>query len=270
MKVKILSTVAFLSLLLTIQTMCAVPGAMAQQKSADVSGTWFGDFVMTGPDGKSSHDTAVLILEQHGAQLTGSAGRAVDMQTPFSDGRVENDRVQFHLQAAGGMDFTMQLKDGHLQGVAASASPGAFHAEVNVQPAPELAPHPVLEREIIEADSKFFEAFDACDLKQYSAMLDENLEFYQDRTGKTDYAQNVKALENRCAEGIRLRRELVKDSLVVNPVPGYGVIEAGTQSFYAPQKDGSEHLEATAKFVEIWRKSETGWKLLRIISYDHR
>ncbi|ESQ86482.1 nuclear transport factor 2 family protein [Asticcacaulis benevestitus] len=266
---KFLTQVAVFIIFL-IPNACLVPSAIAQQKSVDISGVWFGDLVIAGPDGKSSHDKVVLVLKKDGVLLTGSAGRSVDMQTGFTAGRVENNRVQFHLDAAGGMDFDMQLKEGHLQGLVTSSAGKGLHGEVDVQPAPELAPHLELEAQISDADKKLFDAFDACDVKLYSEMLDENLEFYQDITGKTDFAQNVTALQNRCAEGIKLRRELVEGSLLVNPVPGYGVIEAGTQRFYSAKTDGSEHLDATAKFVNIWRKTEGRWKVVEIISYDHR
>jgi hypothetical protein len=56
-----------------------------------------------------------------------------------------------------------------------------------------------------------------------------------------------------------LRRELVKNSMVVNAAPGLGAIEAATHQFYAKQKDGTEHLDATAKFTEIWTKASGSW-----------
>jgi hypothetical protein len=67
-----------------------------------------------------------------------------------------------------------------------------------------------------------------------------------------------------------LRRELVKNSLVVNAAPGFGAIEAATDQFYTKQKDGAERLDATAQFTEIWTKASGSWKLVRVISYDHQ
>jgi hypothetical protein len=66
-----------------------------------------------------------------------------------------------------------------------------------------------------------------------------------------------------------LRRELLPGSLIVNAAPGFGAIEAGTHRFYAKQMDGSERIDATARFTEIWTKSSGSWKLVRVISYDH-
>ncbi len=242
--------------------------AYAGAGESGLSGTWFGEIVVTGPDGKPTHDTAVLLLlEQHGANISGSLGRTVDQQTAFTDGRVRDNTIQFHLDAAGGLDFSLRLVAGHLEGVATGK---AAKAQVNLKPAPGLLPHQRLVQEITEADQHLFEAFGACDVTRYASFLSGDLEFYHDRTGKTGYEQNLKALRDRCAEGIHLRRELLESSLVVNAVPGYGAIEAGTHRFYSRQPDGSERVDGTAQFTNVWSKASGSWKLVRIISYDHR
>lgn len=61
-----------------------------------------------------------------------------------------------------------------------------------------------------------------------------------------------------------------KDSLIINAAPGFGAIEAAIHEFYAKQKDGAEHLDASAKLTEIWTKASGSWKLMRVISYDHK
>src|SRR5271165_1980287 len=258
-------TLLFCALALTANHLFAQ--ATAEPRGLDLTNSWFGDFNLTNPDGKASHNTAVLILEQHGSSVTGSIGPTVDQQTPFTDGRVEDSNIRFHLDAGGGMDFSLHLDAGHLQGAAIGK---ATKAEVNLQPAPGLLPHQKLMQEITEADKHLFDAFGTCDVTRYAGSLSKDLEFYQDRTGRTGYDQNLKALRDRCAEGILLRRELVEGSLVVNVVPGYGAIEAGAQRFYSRQQDGSEHLDATAQFTCVWSKETGSWKLVRIISYDHR
>jgi ketosteroid isomerase-like protein len=241
--------------------------APTAQRGSGLSGTWFGDLIFANPDGKASHNKAVLMLEQDGSRVTGSMGSTVDQQTPFTDGRVDGSNIQFHLDVGGGMDFSLHLDAGRLQGTAISK---ATKAEVNLQPAPGLLPHQKLTEEITDADQHLFDAFGACDVTRFAAFLSKDLEFYQDHTGKTGYEQNLKALRDRCAEGILLRRELVESSLVVNAVPGYGAIEVGTHRFYSRQRDGSEHLDATAQFTNVWSKETGSWKLVRIISYDHR
>jgi ketosteroid isomerase-like protein len=250
--------------------------ATGDQRMPSISGTWFGDFDMTNLDGKVSHDTAVLILQENGTGptgstvLTGSAGGTVDRQSPMTAGKVDKGQILFHLDAAGGVDFALHMDGGHLRGTATMHSPnGPMHAEIDVRPAPGLIPHAQLVQEIEDADHQEFEAFDACDEAGYAKFLSKDLEFYHDHTGEQGYEQNLKALRDRCAEGIRLRRELVDGSLIVNAAPGYGAIEAGAHRFYSKQPDGSEHLDATAEFTMVWSKESGSWKLTRVISYDH-
>lgn len=244
--------------------------APGDQKALGISGTWFGNFDMTNPDGKVSHDTAVLILQENGTGLTGSAGGTVDRQSPMTAGKVDNGQVLFHLDAAGGVDFSLHLDGGHLRGIATMHSPnGPMRAEIDVRPAPGLLSHVQLLQEIEDADHQEFAAFDACDEQGYANFLSKDLEFYHDHTGEQGYESNLKALRDRCAEGIKLRRELVDGTLIVNAAPGYGAIEAGAHRFYSKQPDGSEHLDATAEFTMVWSKESGSWKLTRVISYDH-
>ena len=242
----------------------------AQDKpSADDSafaGTWFGSIAITGPDGNTSHDTAVMVISP-GATVGGSIGQTIDRQTAFSNTQVTGNTLRFHLDAAGGLDFTLRLDGRRITGTAAG---GPTKAELDLHPAPGLVPHDRLVQEITAADRALFAAFEACDAKDYGSFLSPDLEFYQDRTGKTDYAQNLQSLKDRCNEGIRLRRELVEGTLVINAAPGFGAIEAGTQRFYSRQADGSEHLDATSQFTNVWSKASGNWKLVRIVSYDHR
>lgn len=165
--------------------------------------TWFGDFIMTAPDGNTSHDTAVLILDQRGSALTGSIGRTVDQQTPYRDGKIDGDRISFHLDAAGGLDFVLTRNAATMTGVATG---DRVKATLNLKPAPGLLPKPLLVEEITRADRELFDAFAACDVARYAAFL---------------------------AEGIRLRRELDRDSLIVDAAPGFGAIEAGIHRFYS-------------------------------------
>lgn len=240
--------------------------AQTAPPSASFAGTWFGEIVIHTQDGKAMHDTAVLVLEQQGASVTGTLGRSIDQQSPFTDGRIDGSQLRLHLAAAGGMDFVLQRDNAGIRGTATGKG---VTAELSANPAPGLVPQAQLVQEISDASRRLFEAFGNCDVKQYAQFLDRDLEFYQDRTGKTGYDENLQALKNRCAEGIRLRREVVADSLIVNAVPGYGAIEAGTHRFFSRQTDGSEHLDATAQFTNVWTKASGQWKLVRIISFDH-
>lgn len=234
---------------------------------ANISGTWFGSIVLSNPDGRISHDTAVLVIRQSGSTVNGSMGSTIDQMTPWADGSFSNNQLQFHLDAAGGLNVNLTLAGGRLAG---TASGQTIKAQVDLRPAPGLLPHDRLQQEIMAADRQLYEAFGNCDVAKYESFLSKNLEFYQDHTGKSDYEQNLQALKDRCAEGIRLRRELEQDSLLVNAAPGFGAIQAGIQRFYSSGRGGQEHLDATARFTNVWSKESGAWKLVRVISYDHR
>ena len=68
----------------------------------------------------------------------------------------------------------------------------------------------------------------------------------------------------------RSRRELVADSLNVEPVPGFGAIEEGDHVFYERRGDGPEKLVGRAHFVQLWQLTASGWRLARVLSYSHR
>lgn len=229
------------------------------------SGTWYGSFRIVTPDGKSVRDNAVIVLIGDCKNMTGSAGGNIDQQAPISRVRFTGDEILFHMEPMGGLDFQLKRQGNHLVGSAT----GKVSALVDVQPAPGLLPHSELIAEISDADRKLFEAFAACNIDAYASYLSPELEFYHDQGGKTGYQEQLDSLRQRCSEGLVLRRELVKDSLVVNAAPGFGAIEAATHQFYAKQKEGTEHLDATARFTEIWSKASGSWKLVRVISYDH-
>lgn len=230
------------------------------------SGTWYGSFRIVAADGKSTRDNAVIVLAGDCGHITGSAGSGIDQQMAVGAVQVTGDEIRFHMDAMGGLDFQLKRRGNHLTGTAS----GKVNAVIDVQPAPGLLPHNQLVAEITETDRKLFEAFDTCNVDAYGRYLSPDLEFYHDRGGKTGYQEQLDSLRQRCGEGLVLRRELVKDSLVVNAAPGFGAIEAGTHQFYAKQKDGTEHLDATAKFTEIWTKATGSWKLVRVISYSHQ
>jgi len=235
--------------------------------SADpFQGTWFGSFAVTNPDGKVSHDTAVVVLERHGDRITGTAGPTIDRQMPFSGAHVSGGALQFTVDAQGGIAFELHGTADHLEGTATGTT---MKAALDLKPAPGLLPHDKLMQEISDADKQLFDAFGACDFDKYKAFLSSDLEFYHDHVGKQDYGQNLEAMRNRCTEGIVLRREVVEGTLLVNAAPGFGAIEAGTHRFYSKQADGTEHLDATAQFTNVWSKASGSWKLVRAISFDH-
>jgi len=83
-----------------------------------------------------------------------------------------------------------------------------------------------------------------------------------------DYAKQC--AERAKPDSWRSRRQLVKESLIVDAIPGYGAMEAGDHLFYERKGDGPEKLAGRARFSIVWAWSEGGWKLSRVLSYDHQ
>jgi len=132
--------------------------------------------------------------------------------------------------------------------------------------APELA----LRDEILTADRQLFDAYNTCNVAQFSRSLSSDLEFFHDTTGITGHDWMVDALEKRCAERTKYHRSLDEQSVQIFPVPGYGAMEIGTHRFYEKRTDGFEQLDATPGFANVWKKTTDGWKLTRVLSYGHR
>ena len=119
-------------------------------------------------------------------------------------------------------------------------------------------------------DSVFFNAFNTRDLDKLKALLSENLEFYHDLGGVTNYHQNIDAFKKTFESDRGLRRKLVEGTLEVYPIKDYGAVETGIHRFYATEKGQQEKLSSEAKFVQVWQKKDGAWKITRIISYGHQ
>ena len=126
-----------------------------------------------------------------------------------------------------------------------------------------------LHKTIASMDSLFFHAFNSCDVETSKSLFTEDLEFYHDAGGLTDYLQNIRSIEQRCSRETKVRRELVEGSLQVFPIKDFGAIEIGSHRFYYTEKGKQEQLDGTFKFVHIWKNVNGKWKMCRVISYDH-
>lgn len=118
-------------------------------------------------------------------------------------------------------------------------------------------------------DSVMFAAFNAHDLDKLKTTFSEDLEFYHDKGGLSNYKQtmeNFRALfEKNKTTG--LRRDIVKGSLEVYPIKDYGAVEICLHRF-CHVENGRDDC-GTFKNVMIWRKIYGLWKVTRVISYDH-
>lgn len=134
-----------------------------------------------------------------------------------------------------------------------------------------------LRAEITARDAELFEVlFNRCEPERMRALVASDIEFYHDRDGVTRGADAFVADYQRfCTErqqpnAWRSRRALVPESLIVDPVPGFGAIEAGEHLFYERRGDGPEHLAGRSRFANLWARTPDGWRLSRVFSYSHR
>ena len=123
---------------------------------------------------------------------------------------------------------------------------------------------------IAQLDSTLFDAFNRRDLSTLKSFFSEELEFYHDLGGVTNYQQNMDAFQRTFLSDRKLRRELVKTSLEICQIKDFGAVETGVHRFYVTEKGQKEKLSSEAKFVHLWQKRNGEWKISRIISYAHR
>lgn len=119
---------------------------------------------------------------------------------------------------------------------------------------------------ILKLDSTWFAAFNK-DVVVFSSYMDSTLEFYHDRSGLTFYADNIAAFKRIKTNTPDLKRELLKETMEVYPLPGYGAVQIAQHRF-CHMENGKMDC-GIFKFIHVWKKTEQGWKVTRIVSVDH-
>jgi hypothetical protein len=136
--------------------------------------------------------------------------------------------------------------------------------QIEAQAAP---PHDALVQTITALDTKLFDAYNRCDLKEFGALLQDDLEFYHDlgglSLGRESVVESVR--KNICG---KVTRELVPGTLEVYPIANYGALETGSHTFHHPGHETTEPV-GIGKFIQIWHQTAAGWKLSRVVSFDH-
>ena len=121
--------------------------------------------------------------------------------------------------------------------------------------------------EIANLDSSLFEAYNSKNLDLMKTYFTKDLEWYQDNGGLLDFEKVFSNFQSIFNRDYYLKRNLIKESLEVHPIEGYGAIEIGKHQF--------KHIEngkleiGTFKFLMIWKNDNGNWKISRVISYDH-
>ena len=138
-----------------------------------------------------------------------------------------------------------------------------FTTAARAQPTSDAA---TLSQTIAKLDAEVFDAYNRCDLTAFGKFFDPNVEFYHDTGGATFDRRTV--VENtRKYICNKVRRELIASSLIVYPIKDFGAIAEGEHRF-CPIVGGA--CEGVAKFLIVWHKEGSGWRITRVISYGHR
>jgi len=120
---------------------------------------------------------------------------------------------------------------------------------------------------VANLDSSLFAAYNSKNLDLMKTYFTKDLEWYQDNGGLIGYEKVFSNFQSIFNRDYSLTRNLIKESLEVHPIEGYGAIEIGKHQF--------KHIEngkleiGTFKFLMIWKNDNGNWKITRVISYDH-
>ncbi len=122
-----------------------------------------------------------------------------------------------------------------------------------------------LYNEIVLQDSLFFHAYNNCDIKTQTNYYSDSIEFYHDKGGLSTSKKDLLAATQKNICG-KVTRELIKGSIEVSPVPGYGAIEIGMHRFHNNQEPESNQKQTGSRFIIIWHYIKGEWKITRVIS----
>lgn len=122
---------------------------------------------------------------------------------------------------------------------------------------------------IAHMDSVMFNAFNSRNLEVMNTLFTPDVEFYNDGKGVTGYEATMAGFkgifENKQAAD--LRRDLLKETLEVYPMPGFGAIEMGTHKF--THTENGKEIVGLMKFVHVWQYKDGQWKVTRVVSVGH-
>ncbi len=132
--------------------------------------------------------------------------------------------------------------------------------------------------EVAAADQALFSAFfDRCDTEALAKMVTDDFEMFHDKNGYMAksgkefldaHRRDLRAAEDR--RGLPRAPRAGARQLKVYPLNNYGAIEIGVHRFYQLLPGKPEKLVEVSQFTHVWKKEEGGWKLSRVLSYDHR
>ena len=140
----------------------------------------------------------------------------------------------------------------------ATALPSVCHAQ---QSEAELT------KIIATLDTRLFNAVNTCDLNTLKTFWADDAEFLHDQAapvlGRDRIVESIRT--NLCG---KVRRELVPGSMEVHGLRDYGAVELGVHQFLHP--GAQDHgVVGEARFIHLWKHTDAGWQITRVISYEH-
>jgi len=124
--------------------------------------------------------------------------------------------------------------------------------------------------ELARMDSVLFDAaFVTCSAPRVNALFRDDIEFYHDQTGLSAGEKaraDFRRLTENCPRTNGVVREVVDGSLQVFPMKDDYAIQMGSHRFVNERASSS----TVAKFVHLWQNKDGTWKLIRVLSFDHR
>lgn len=116
---------------------------------------------------------------------------------------------------------------------------------------------------IVHLDSVFFNAYNTCDIQSQASIYSDSIEFYHDKGGLMTSKKDIldATQKNICG---KVTRELVKGSVEVYPINGYGAVETGLHKFHNNEEKNA--VPKASKFIIIWQNKNDSWIISRVIS----
>ena len=129
---------------------------------------------------------------------------------------------------------------------------------------------------VLHQDSLFWQHYNNCNVEEMQKFFTDDVEFYHDKGGAIKGVDSMISVSKRnlCSnENFLLRREAVAGSVKVFPMKNgqtiYGAILSGEHMFYVLEKGKEPRIDGRAKFTHLFIKTASGWKMSRVLSYDH-
>lgn len=127
-----------------------------------------------------------------------------------------------------------------------------------------------LRREILAMDARLSEAYEACKTRRFEHIFSRDAELIFGERGRlrgvAAHADDVR--RGDCA----MRRETDASAHRIEALPGHtgaidGALQIGEQRFCAREPRTCDGM--STRFVAVWHRTETGWKIVRLIRYAY-